>query len=92
MTEPSKTPTLDALEALKPYPNLSAIIQGTVSGSVTEWPAIRTELVRLCGCFSEGSSKQTAALESVRADLLRFMPAHVKRQQMLAVIDEALAK
>ncbi len=29
------------------FPNLQAILQGTVSGKVTEWPAIRGELETL---------------------------------------------
>jgi len=32
---------------LKQYPNLEAILEGRVSGQVTEWPAIRKELEAL---------------------------------------------
>lgn len=35
---------------------------------------------------------QNRLLESLRDDLVRFMPAHVKRGQMLSAIDDALAK
>lgn len=32
---------------LSDYPNLQAILDGRVSGQVTEWPAIRKELQNL---------------------------------------------
>lgn len=35
------------MEALKDYPNLSAVLQGCVSGQATEWPRVRSELQRL---------------------------------------------
>lgn len=37
----------------KNYPNLDAVLNGTVSGQVTEWPGIRTELANLINDYED---------------------------------------
>jgi hypothetical protein len=36
----------------KEYPNLAAILNGTVSGHSTEWPMMRPELIKLVAAFA----------------------------------------
>lgn len=38
------------------YPNLQAILSGTVSGHHTEWPAVRAELQRLLAAFTPSAT------------------------------------
>ena len=34
-------------QALHDYPNLEAIIQGTIAGPFRDWPGVRPELIKL---------------------------------------------
>lgn len=62
------TPTLDALEALEGFPNLAAIISGTISGNVTEWPLVRVELAQLARRFSDTAFKWVRCSERLPSD------------------------
>lgn len=63
----------EAVKRLDPYPNLQAILIGTVSGHSTEWPMMRPELIKLLDRIDEcmkvidtTSNELQAAQERIR--------------------------
>lgn len=58
---------LDEADALNAYPNLKAIVEGTIAGDFRDWIAVRDELQRLLLDQSELMRKASDALESYRS-------------------------
>lgn len=65
-------------DALKPYPNLKAILVGCVSRQIAEWPMIRTELAKLVTTMLVTTMREGNALQE--RDQLREHIAQLNTQ------------
>jgi len=77
-------PPLPREDELAPgYPNLWAIISGTVSGNVSEWPAVRGELIRLIEDYF-----------TAREFAVRLLITHEHRDAIMAraIVDSAIRR
>ena len=57
----------------KDYPNLDAILSGTIAGHFNNWPAVRPELIKLVAEVKrlKGENKRLKALERVIDEALK---------------------
>ena len=75
---------------LSDYPNLRAIIDGTVSGSIAEWPQMRVELLRFLGQYCDRVYRAEATVKKA-LEILKRSRLHSSIQEMFRCIDEAAA-
>jgi hypothetical protein len=66
-------------------PNLQAILDGRVSGRVTEWPAVKTELVKLLTSHRKGEER-VGELENKVLGLEMSMPKDPKHPDCIIVL------
>jgi hypothetical protein len=71
-----------AMEVLERYPNLRAILQGTVSGNISEWPMIRAELQILLYAVHAHAEEMRASVVSEIAPMLNVPLEDLQRLWM----------